>query len=202
MSETHESHETFTTMSAPGCAQARLLRFAPMSSRDGYHGGFEHPRRAFLAGILLLGLLFGGFALGIDLGRRPAATAALPAPRVEYRTIDHRVVKVEQVTVALPATTEVISGRTVTVPGATRTRRIWVQVPETGPAAPVIGVIRRLMAADTALENGTTGLAPPPVTVVQPVTETQTQTVTETETVTVTQAGGGTTTTGGGATGP
>ena len=36
-----------------------------------YHGSFDHPVRAFLIGVTLLVLLFGGFAVGIEAGTHP-----------------------------------------------------------------------------------------------------------------------------------
>jgi hypothetical protein len=146
----------------------------------GYHGSFEHPIRAFLLGVALIALLFGGFALGTGVSKGSSISTETS---VQLRTVRHT--RVERVTVALPGSTEVISGQTVVVPGPTRTR--WVQVPERGPVAPVLGVIRSLM--HTA---GVPGGAAPPVTVVQPVTITETQTTTVPVTVTVTVTGTGT----------
>ena len=156
-----------------------------MPRPPGYHGSFEHPIRSFLVGVVLLGLLFGGFALGTGVSRGSGATTETS---VQLRTINRT--KVERVTVALPAQTEVISGRTVIVPGPTRTR--WVQVPAHGPVAPVLGVVRSLMQSATTA-GGSSGTAPP-VTVVQPVTITQTTTVPVTVTITVTGTDSGSTT--------
>ena len=36
-----------------------------------YHGSFDHPVRAFLIGVTLLVLLFGGFVVGIEAGTNP-----------------------------------------------------------------------------------------------------------------------------------
>ena len=36
-----------------------------------YHGGFDHPVRAFLIGVTLLVLLFGGFVIGTEAGTHP-----------------------------------------------------------------------------------------------------------------------------------
>src|SRR4051794_41244506 len=36
-----------------------------------YQGGFDHPVRAFVIGVTLLVLLFGGFAVGIEAGTHP-----------------------------------------------------------------------------------------------------------------------------------
>jgi hypothetical protein len=147
----------------------------------GYHGSFEHPIRSFLIGVVLLGLLFGGFALGTGVSKGSTASASTS---VELRTV--RQTRVERVTVALPGSTEILSGRRIVVPGPTRTRRIWVQVPDHGPVAPVLGVVRSLMdPSRTAQSTGST----PPVTVIQPVTITTTVTTTVPVTTTVTETG-------------
>jgi hypothetical protein len=40
-----------------------------------YHGGFDHPVRAFLIGVTLLVLLFGGFVVGTEAGTHPTEQA-------------------------------------------------------------------------------------------------------------------------------
>jgi hypothetical protein len=40
-----------------------------------YHGSFEHPVRAFLIGVTLLVLLFGGFVVGTEAGTHPIEQA-------------------------------------------------------------------------------------------------------------------------------
>ena len=45
-----------------------------------YHGSFDHPVRAFLIGVTLLVLLFGGFVVGTEAGTHPL-------PRREWREI-------------------------------------------------------------------------------------------------------------------
>jgi len=156
----------------------------------GYHGSFVHPIRSFLIGVVLLGLLFGGFALGTGMSKGSTASASTS---VELRTL--RQTNVERVTVALPGSTEILSGRRIVVPGTTRTQRIWVQVPDHGPVAPVLGVIRSLM--DPASTAQSTGGGTPPVTVIQPVTVTITVTTTVPVTTTVTETGTGSGSTAG-----
>jgi hypothetical protein len=86
-----------------------------------YHGGFEHPVRAFAIGVTLLVLLFGGFALGVEAG-------APPADRTAVRVITrhgHRIVKVAE-----PVTTRLVRGghtQVVHLPGAVRTRVVVIR---------------------------------------------------------------------------
>lgn len=81
-----------------------------------YHGGFDHPRRAFLLGVGLLVLLFGGFAVGIEAGTHPMdpTSAALRVVSGGVRTV----------TVQTPVVRTVIRGNTrvVRLEGATRTQ--------------------------------------------------------------------------------
>ena len=81
-----------------------------------YHGSFDHPVRAFLIGVTLLVLLFGGFVVGIEAGKNPIEQTGA-AVRV-VTTKGH----VHTVTVGLPVVRTVINGRTsvVTLPGSVR----------------------------------------------------------------------------------
>jgi hypothetical protein len=85
-----------------------------------YHGGFDHPRRAFLLGVGLLVLLFGGFAVGIEAGTHPLepTSAALPAAGGGVRTV----------TVQTPVVRTVIRGNTrvVRLEGSTRTQVVVI----------------------------------------------------------------------------
>ena len=86
-----------------------------------YQGGFEHPLRAFLIGVGFLVLLFGGFAVGIELGTHPDAAVS---STVKVVTVRHG----HTVTVAVPVARTVVDGRTryVTLPGSVRRRVIVI----------------------------------------------------------------------------
>ncbi len=145
-----------------------------------YHGGFEHPVRAFVIGVTLIVLLFGGFVVGIEAGTTPSDGTVL-------RVVTHH--RVRYVTVPEPVTSTVVrDGQTevVTLPGSERTRIVVIH--RNG---------RTLFAYQTPSSNGTTGsletlyVASPQTvteteagtTVTLPgTTETVTQTVTETDT--------------------
>lgn len=157
-----------------------------------YHGGFEHPVRAFAIGVTLLALLFGGFVVGIEAGTTPSDGTVL-------RVVTHH--RVRYVTIQEPVTSTVVSdGRTevVTLPGSERTRIVVIH--RNG---------RTLVAYEAPATNGTTGTlqtlyvaAPQTVTETEAgttvtlpgTTETVTQTVTETDTSPGSSDTGGTTT--------
>jgi hypothetical protein len=157
-----------------------------------YHGGFEHPVRAFVIGVTLLALLFGGFVVGIEAGTKPSDGTVL-------RVVTHH--RVRYVTVPEPVTSTVVSnGRTevVTLPGSERTRIVVIhrngrmllayQAPATNGTT---GTLQTLYVATpetvTETEAGTTVTLPG-------TTETVTQTVTETDTSPGSSNTGGTTT--------
>jgi hypothetical protein len=157
-----------------------------------YHGGFEHPVRAFVIGVTLLALLFGGFVVGIEAGTKPSDGTVL-------RVVTHH--RVRYVTVPEPVTSTVVSnGRTevVTLPGSERTRIVVIHrngrtlVAYEGPATNgTSGPLQTLYVATpqtvTETETGTTVTLPG-------TTETVTQTVTETDTSPGSSDTGGTTT--------
>jgi hypothetical protein len=156
-----------------------------------YHGGFEHPVRAFVIGVTLLALLFGGFVVGIEAGTKPSDGTVL-------RVVTHH--RVRYVTVPEPVTSTVVSnGRTevVTLPGSERTRIVVIHrngrtlVAYEGPATNgTSGPLQTLYVAtpQTVTETGTGTTVTLPGT-----TETVTQTVTETDTSPGSSDTGGTT---------
>jgi hypothetical protein len=79
-----------------------------------YHGSFDHPVRAFLIGVTLLVLLFGGFVVGIEAGKNP----------IEQTSAAVRVVTlkghVQTTTVPVPVGRNVSNGLTsvVRLPGS------------------------------------------------------------------------------------
>ena len=142
-----------------------------------YHGGFDHPVRAFLIGVTLLVLLFGGFAVGIEAGTHP----------IEQTRAAVRVVTVNghvrTINVPAPVVSTVINGHTsvIRLPG-----RVHRQV--IGGKTVYIyrgSVIEPAPAADTSLTNSAMTFLVPPKTVTDTVTDIVTapaSTVTVTET--------------------
>jgi hypothetical protein len=141
-----------------------------------YHGGFDHPVRAFLIGVTLLVLLFGGFVVGIEAGKNPIEQTSA-AVRV-VTTKGH----VRTITVPVPVVRTVINGRTsvVTLPGTVRRQVVG------GKTTYSYGTIEPALGADPALtDSGATVLVTSTVTVTSPpetvTSPPETVTVTETE---------------------
>ena len=145
-----------------------------------YQGSFDHPVRAFLIGVSLLVLLFGGFVVGIEAGTHPIEQTGA-AVRV-VTTKRH----VQTVTVGLPVARTVIDGRTrvVTLPGSVR--RQVVVIHRGGKTIYAYAAVEPAPAGDTSVaSSASTVYEPAPVTVTTPP-----ETVTsppETVTVTVTE---------------
>ena len=146
-----------------------------------YHGSFDHPVRAFLIGVTLLVLLFGGFVVGIEAGTHPIEQTG-QAVRV-VTTKGH----VHIVTVGLPVARTVINGstRVVTLPGSVR--RQVVVIHRDGKTIYAYGGIEPAPGggAGATTSSAATVYVPAPVTVTAPP-----ETVTappETVTVTVTE---------------
>jgi hypothetical protein len=145
-----------------------------------YQGSFDHPVRAFLIGVSLLVLLFGGFVVGIEAGTHPIEQTG-GAVRV-VTTKRH----VRTVTVGLPVARTVINGRTkvVTLPGSVR--RQVVVIHHGGKTIYAYAAIEPAPDGDTSVTNSaSTVYEPAPGTVTTPP-----ETVTsppETVTVTVTE---------------
>ena len=128
-----------------------------------YHGGFDHPVRAFLIGVTLLVLLFGGFVVGIEAGKNPIEQTGA-AVRV-VTTKGH----VHTVTVGLPVVSTVIDGRTsvVTLPGSVRRRVVVIH--RHGKTIYAYATIQPAFAGGTSLTNSaSTVYEPAPVTVTTP----------------------------------
>jgi hypothetical protein len=145
-----------------------------------YHGSYDHPVRAFLIGVTLLVLLFGGFVVGIEAGKNPIEQTSA-AVRV-VTTKGH----VETVTVGLPVARTVINGRTrvVTLPGSVR--RQVVVIHRGGKTIYAYAAIEPAPAGDTGITNSaSTVYVPAPVTVTTPpetvTSPPETVTVTDTE---------------------
>ncbi|MDX6533889.1 MAG: hypothetical protein QOF68_1633, partial [Gaiellales bacterium] len=156
-----------------------------------YQGSFDHPLRAFLIGMSLLVLLFGGFVVGIEAGTNPR------------RVADIQTVTIDGQTITLAANTETVTttilkdGKTklVRVPGESFTRVVTVteqgEVVLIGVVAPaktldggrtVVPAVVTTLANPVTLPASTVTLPPETLTdiVTSTVTETETSTVTET----------------------
>ena len=141
-----------------------------------YHGSFDHPVRAFLIGVTLLVLLFGGFVVGTEAGKNPIEQTSA-AVRV-VTTKGH----VETIAVPVPVVRTVIDGHTrvVTLPGTVRRQVVG------GKTTYIYAAIEPAPGADSGLTvSGATIFVPTTVTVTTP-PETVT-TPPETVTVTVTE---------------
>jgi hypothetical protein len=141
-----------------------------------YHGSFDHPVRAFLIGVTLLVLLFGGFVVGTEAGKNPIEQTSA-AVRV-VTTKGH----VQTVTVGLRVARTVINGRTsvATLPGTVRRQVVG------GKTTYTYGGIEAAPGADSGLtDSGATIFVPTTVTVTTPpetvTSPPETVTVTETE---------------------
>jgi len=145
-----------------------------------YHGSFEHPVRAFLIGVTLLVLLFGGFVVGIEAGKNPIEQTGA-AVRVVTTKGHVRTIKVMETVVRT-----VINGHTsvVSLPGTVHRQVVG------GKTVYIFrgSVIEPASAADTSLTNSamtflvTTTVTAPASTVTDVVTapaSTVTVTVTE-----------------------
>ena len=142
-----------------------------------YHGSFDHPVRAFLIGVTLLVLLFGGFVVGIEAGKNPieqtSAAVRVVTTKGHVQTIRSR---------CRCAHRDQRPHQRVTLPGTVRRQVVG------GKTTYTYGVIEPAPGADTGITDSaatvfvptTVTVTTPPDTVISTVTETETTTVTET----------------------
>ena len=151
-----------------------------------YQGGFDHPVRAFVIGVTLLVLLFGGFAVGVEAGTHPR-TLAVSTIKVSgtattttvTQTVNSHVVKVQGEVVKLPGTTTTRVVRVIVVRDHQGRVHYYLQPASTSTSG------EPLAAATVVLTGAPITITGPPTTVTQ--TETVPgSTVTDTQTVTVT----------------
>jgi hypothetical protein len=150
-----------------------------------YQGGFDHPLRAFLIGVTLLVLLFGGFVVGVEAGTNPRSLAVSTIKVSGTASTDVVTQKVHSRLIT-------VQGKVVTLPGTSTTRVVKVIVVRDHHGrvhyylqpAPTSSSGAPLAAASTVVLTGS------PITITAPpTTVTQTDTApasTVTETVTVT----------------
>jgi hypothetical protein len=141
-----------------------------------YHGSFDHPVRAFVIGVTLLVLLFGGFAVGIEAGTHPIEQTGAAVQVVTTKG------RVQTITVPVPVVRTVINGHTsvITLPGAVRRQVAG------GKTTYTYSAIEPAPGADTGItDSAATVFVPTTVTVTTPpetvTTPPETVTVTETE---------------------
>jgi hypothetical protein len=190
----------FAQTAAPAISTVLVVKVCyrgPMAARR-YQGSFEHPLRAFVIGMSLLVLLFGGFVVGIEAGTNPRRVSDVQTVTIDGQTI----------TLAAHArtvTTKILKdGKTklVSVPGESFTRVVTVTkegkvilIGVVAPAKTIDGGRTVVPAAVTTLANPVTLPAStvtlPPETLTEIVTATVTETQTATVTETVTDTGGG-----------
>ena len=151
-----------------------------------YQGGFDHPVRAFVIGVTLLVLLFGGFAVGVEAGTHPR-TLAVSTIKVSgtatttavTQNVNSHVVKVQGEVVKLPGTTTTRVVRVIVVRDHQGRVHYYLQPASTSTSG------EALAASTVVLTGSPITITGPPTTVTQ--TETVPgSTVTDTQTVTVT----------------
>jgi hypothetical protein len=137
-----------------------------------YHGGFDHPVRAFLIGVTLLVLLFGGFVVGTEAGTHPIEQAGA-TKRVVTMTGPTK-------TVSVHAPQKVIEGqvRVIRLPGSVEKRVVVLH----RDGKKIYAAIQPASVNDFALTQSasTVTVTTPADPVISTVTVTDTTTVTET----------------------
>jgi hypothetical protein len=164
-----------------------------------YQGGFDHPLRAFVIGVTLLVLLFGGFAVGVEAGTHPRTLAASTIEvsgtvdtQVVTQKVNSRVITVQGEVVKLPGTTTTKVVRVIVVRDHQGRVHYYLQPTSTSSSG------EPLAASTVVLTGSPITITGPPTTVTQTETApgtTVTQTVTETAPSTTTETSNTATTT-------
>jgi hypothetical protein len=164
-----------------------------------YQGGFDHPLRAFVIGVTLLVLLFGGFAVGVEAGTHPRTLAASTievsgtvGTRVVTQKVNSRVITIQGEVVKLPGTTTTKVVRVIVVRDHQGRVHYYLQPTSTSSSG------EPLAASTVVLTGSPITITGPPTTVTQTETApgtTVTETVTETAPPTTTVTSNTTTTT-------
>jgi hypothetical protein len=166
-----------------------------------YQGGFDHPLRAFVIGVTLLVLLFGGFAVGIEAGTHPRTLAAstvevsgMVGTQVVTRKVNSGVVTIQGEVVKLPGTNTTRVVRVIVVRDHQGRVHYYLQPASTSSGG------EPLAAATVVLTGAPITITGPPTTVTQTetasgTTVTEIQTITETAPPTTTETSNATTTT-------
>lgn len=164
-----------------------------------YQGGFDHPLRAFVIGVTLLVLLFGGFAVGVEAGTHPRTLAASTievsgtvGTRVVTQKVNSRVITIQGEVVKLPGTTTTKVVRVIVVRDHQGRVHYYLQPTSTSSSG------EPLAASTVVLTGSPITITGPPTTVTQTETApgtTVTETVTETAPTTTTETSNTATTT-------
>jgi hypothetical protein len=160
-----------------------------------YHGGFDHPVRAFLIGVTLLVLLFGGFVVGTEAGTHPIEQTR---SAVQVVTINGHV---QTINVPVPVVRTVINGHTsvVRLPGSVHRQVVG------GKTIYVYRAIEPAPSGSSGVTDSGASLFVVPTTVTVTVTtaaDPVTSTVTETVPTTVTETAPSSSDSSGSTTGP
>src|SRR3954447_6750753 len=163
-----------------------------------YQGGFDHPVRAFVIGVTLLVLLFGGFAVGIEAGTHPRTLATSTVEvsgtvgtRVVTQKVNSRVITVQGQVVKLPGTTTTKVVRVIVVRDHQGRVHYYLQPASTSSSGEPLAASTVVLTGSPITITGT------PTTVTQTETApgtTVTETVTETAPPTTTETSNATTT--------
>jgi hypothetical protein len=164
-----------------------------------YQGGFDHPLRAFVIGVTLLVLLFGGFAVGVEAGTHPRTLAASTievsgtvGTQVVTQKVNSRVITVQGEVVKLPGTTTTKVVRVIVVRDHQGRVHYYLQPASASSSG------EPLAASTVVLTGSPITITGPPTTVTQTETApgtTVTETVTETAPTTTTETSNTATTT-------
>jgi hypothetical protein len=166
--------------------------------RDGqYQGGFDHPVRAFLIGVALLVLLFGGFVVGVEAGTAPRSLATstvevsgTASTQVVTQKVKSRVITVRGKLVRLPNTTTTRVVKVIVVRDRQGRVHYYLQPASTSSSG------EPLAAATVVLTGAPITITGPATTVTETAPgTTATETVTETAPPTTTDTSNATTTT-------
>src|SRR3954453_9118168 len=134
-----------------------------------YQGGFDHPVRAFLIGVTLLVLLFGGFVVGVEAGTPPHPLAVSTVEvsgtvgtRVVTQKVNSRVITVHGQVVKLPGTTTTKVVKVILVRDGHGRVHYYLKPPSTSSSGDPLAA-----ASTVVLTGAPITISGPPTTVTQ-----------------------------------
>jgi len=162
-----------------------------------YQGGFDHPLRAFVIGVTLLVLLFGGFAVGIEAGTHPQALAVstvevsgAAGTRVVTQKVNSRVITVHGEVIKLPGSTTTKVVKVIRVRDRHGRVHYYLQPASTSSSGEPLAAASTVVVTEAPIAGPTTTVTQtetaPGTTVTETVTETAPPTTTETSNATTT----------------
>ena len=164
-----------------------------------YQGGFDHPVRAFVIGVTLLVLLFGGFAVGIEAGTHPRTLSASTVEvsgtvttQVVTKKVNSGVITVQGQVVKLPGTTTTKVVRVIVVRDHRGRVHFYLQPASTSSSGVPLAAASTVVLTGSPITTTVTQIDTAPPTTV---TDIQTVTVTVTAPPTTTGTSNPTTTT-------